>query len=64
MFKAFSGILASLDFTLFPGLVTTHMDTNGIVVFPLHFLQFVMGDDIESLEDRNGAVSGNAHDGE
>ena len=42
----------------------TYMDTKIFIVFPLHILQFIIGDDIVSSEDRGRLVTGDWHDGE
>ena len=36
----------------------TYMDTKIFIVFPLHILQFIIGDDIVSSEDRGRLVTG------
>ena len=36
----------------------TYMDTKIFIVFPLYILQFIIGDDIVSSEDRSRLVTG------
>jgi len=48
----------SPGFTHFPGLMDTCMDTKIFIVFPLHILQLIIGDDIVSSEDRGRLVTG------
>ena len=42
----------------------TYMDTKIFIVFPLHILQFIIGDNIVSSKDRGGFMTWDGHDGE
>ena len=49
---------------LFPGQMETYMDTKIWVVFPLHILKFIIGNDILSSKDRCSFMTGDGHDAE